>query len=145
MTTVADDEAARAAVLDGDADVAVTADGTRILTEDELDLTDGSSLATLVNVMRADLALENGLRAAGLSPEQAAEVRATPPPDVEALAAEPADEVDSSRVGTALVTNILLFLMLQTYGGWVLTAVHAGEGVAGRRGAAGRDHARASC
>ena len=95
----------------------------RIFTEDELDLTGGSSLATLVNVMRADLALENGLRTAGLSPEQAAEVRATPPPDVEALAADPADEVDPSRVGTALVINILLFLMLQTYGGWVLTAV----------------------
>ena len=110
-------------MLDGDADVAITADGARILTEDELDLTSGSSRATLVSVLRADLALENGLRAAGLSPEQAAEVRSTPPPDVEALAAEPDDEVDAERVGTALVTNILLFLMLQTYGSWVLTAV----------------------
>jgi ABC-2 type transport system permease protein len=123
VTTVADDAAARAAVLDGDADVAVAADGTRIFTEDELDLTDGSTRATLVNVMRADLALENGLRTAGLSPEEAAEVRATPPPDVEALAADPEDEVDTSRIGTAIVTNILLFLMLQTYGSWVLTAV----------------------
>ena len=71
-------------MLDGDADVAVSADGTRISTEDELDLTSGSTLATLVNVLRADLALENGLRAAGLSPDEAAEVRAAPPPDVEA-------------------------------------------------------------
>ena len=125
MAAVADDEATRAAVLDGDADVAVASDGTRILTEEEFDLTDGSSLATLVNVMRADLALENGLRAAGLSPEQAAEVRATPRRNVEALDADPADEVDTSRIGTALVTNILLFLMLQTYAGWVLTAVSA--------------------
>ena len=35
----------------------------------------------------------------------------------------PADEVDSGRATTALVTNIFLFLMIQTYGGWVLTAV----------------------
>ena len=110
------DDAAAAAVPDGDADVAVTADGARILTEEELDLSDGSSLANLVNVLRADLALENGLRAAGLSPEEAAAVRATPPPDVEAIDADPADEVDSERVATAMVTNILLFLMLQTYG-----------------------------
>ena len=123
VTTVASDDEARAAVLDGDADVAVAADGARIFTEDELDLTSGSSRATLVSVLRAELALENGLRAAGLSPDEAAEVRAAPPPDVEALAAEPDDEVDSERVGTAMVTNILLFLMLQTYGGWVLTAV----------------------
>ena len=123
VTTVASDDEARAAVLDGDADVAVAADGARIFTEDELDLTSGSSRATLVSVLRAELALENGLRAAGLSPEEAAEVRSAPPPDVEALAAEPDDEVDSERVGTAMITNILLFLMLQMYGGWVLTAV----------------------
>ena len=37
---------------------------------------------------------------------------------------EPADSgADTSRSGVALVTNILLFLMLQTYGSWVLTAV----------------------
>ena len=123
VTTVASDDEARAAVLDGDADVAVAADGARIFTEDELDLTSGSSRATLVSVLRAELALENGLRAAGLSPDEAAEVRSAPPPDVEALAAEPDDEVDSERVGTAMITNILLFLMLQMYGGWVLTAV----------------------
>lgn len=123
VTTAPDDDAATAAVADGDADVAISADGTRLTTEEELDLTDGSNLTTVVNVLRADLALENGLRAAGLSPEEAAAVRATPPPAVEALQTEPADDVDSSRVATATITNILLFLLLQTYGQWVVTAV----------------------
>ena len=37
---------------------------------------------------------------------------------------QPGDSgADTSRSGVALVTNILLFLMLQTYGSWVLTAV----------------------
>jgi ABC-2 type transport system permease protein len=123
VTTAPDDDAARAAVGDGDADVAVSADGTRLTTQEEVDLTDGSNLATVVNVLRADLALDNGLRAAGLSPEEAAAVRATPPPAVDALQPEPTDEVDSSRVATATITNILLFLLLQTYGQWVVTAV----------------------
>ena len=49
-------------------------------------------------------------------------MRATEPPPVESL--EPGDSgADTSRSGVALVTNILLFLMLQTYGSWVLTAV----------------------
>jgi ABC-2 type transport system permease protein len=123
VTTAADDEAARAAVDDGDADVAVSADGTRLTTREALDLGGDSNLARLVNVMRANLALDNGLQAAGLSPEEAAEVRATPPPEVVAVRAEDPDEVDSSRIATATITNILLFIMLQTYGQWVLTGV----------------------
>ena len=123
MTTAADDEAARAAVDDGDADVAVSADGTRLTTREPVDLGGDSDLARLVNVMRANLALDNGLQAAGLSPDQAAEVRETPPPEVVAVRAEDPDEVDSSRIATATITNILLFIMLQTYGQWVLTGV----------------------
>jgi ABC-2 type transport system permease protein len=121
-TTVADDDAARAAVDDGDADVAVLSDGVALVTKEPVDLSGGSTLATAVNVLRADLALENGLRSVGLGPEEAAEVRATQPPPVESL--QPADpSEDGSRTGVALITNILLFIMLQTYGSWVLTAV----------------------
>ena len=58
-------------------------------TEDELDLSTGSSRATAgQRVARRAGAGERAARA-GLSPEQAAEVRSAPPPDVEALAAEP--------------------------------------------------------
>ena len=120
---VPDDAAGRAAVAEGDADLAIAADGRTLTTKEELDLSSGSSLANLVNVLRADLALRQGLEAAGLGPEESAAVRATEPPALDAIDPDSADEVDSGRVTTALVTNIFLFLMLQTYGGWVLTAV----------------------
>ncbi len=113
----ADDLAAEAAVLAGDADVAILAGGTRLATKEEVDGT--SRLGTVVNALRADIALQTGLRAAGLDPQQAAAVRATAPPPVQAL--DPGQENGSS--GVATVTNILLFVLLQTYGAWVLTAV----------------------
>jgi len=123
VTVAPDDASAVVAVQDGGADVAVSADGTRLTTEDEVDLSDGSSLATVVNVLRSDLALENGLRAAGLTAEEAAEVRAAPPPAVDSLQTDDGDEANSSRRVTATITNILLFILLQTYGQWVVTAV----------------------
>ena len=119
VTTAPDDAAAEAAVIDEDADVAVLADGSRLATREEPE--DTSRLGTVVNALRADLALQNGLRDAGLDPQQVADVRATQPPPLDVL--RPGDEVDSSRTGVATITNILLFLMLQTYGAWVLTAV----------------------
>jgi ABC-2 type transport system permease protein len=122
VTTAPDDAAARAAVGDGGADVAVLAGGAGLTTDRPVDLSDGSTLATAVNALRANLALENGLRAVGLGDAEVAQVRATEPPPVDSV--RPAKRgTDSSRAGVALVTNILLFLMLQTYGSWVLTAV----------------------
>ena len=101
MTTAPDDAAAAAAVRDGDADVAVSADGSRLTTDEPLDLAGDSQLARVVNVVRANLALDNGLRAAGLSPEQAAEVRESPPPAMDALRPASTDEVDPARRATA--------------------------------------------
>ena len=125
VTTAPDDAAARADVADGDADVAVLAGDSgnaTLITDRPVDLTDNSTLATSVNALRANLALENGLRAAGLDDAEVARVRATQPPPVDSV--RPAERgSDTSRAGVALVTNILLFLMLQTYGSWVLTAV----------------------
>lgn len=123
VTPVPDDGAARARVDVGDADVAVSADGTRLTTQEPVDLTGDSDLARLLNVLRANLALDNGLRAAGLSPAEAAAVRGTPPPDVESVRGDDPDEVDSSRIAAATITSILLFIMLQSYGQWVLTGV----------------------
>jgi ABC-2 type transport system permease protein len=122
VTTAPDDAAARAAVADGDADVAVLAGGGGLTTDRPVDLTDSTTLATAVNALRANLALENGLRAVGLGDAEVARVRATEPPPVDSVRAAERG-TDSSRAGVALVTNILLFLMLQTYGSWVLTAV----------------------
>ena len=121
--TVPDEAAAEAALHNGDADVVVSADGTTLTTEKEVDLSESSSLADTVNVLRSYLALQNGLPAAGLSPEQAAAVQSAEPPAVDALEPQQADAVDPSRIGVALVINILLFIMLQTYGQWVVTAV----------------------
>jgi ABC-2 type transport system permease protein len=122
VTTAPDDAAARAAVADGDADVAVLAGGKGLTTDRPVDLTESSTLATSVNALRANLALENGLRAVGLGDADVARVRATPPPPVDSV--RPAESgADTSRAGVALVTNILLFLMLQTYGSWVLTSI----------------------
>ena len=121
VTTAVDDAAASAAVEDGDADIAVYERGTALATKDEVDLADDSTVATALNVLRADIALDSGLAEVGLGPDQADDVRATPPPPVRAF--QPDEGVDTSRSGVAVVTNILLFLMLQTYGGWVLTAV----------------------
>ena len=122
VTTAPDNAAARTAVLDGDADVAVLAGGQGLTTDRPVDLADSSTLATAVNALRADLALENGLRAVGLGEAEVAEVRATQPPPVDSVRSAERG-ADTSRAGVALVTNILLFLMLQTYGSWVLTAV----------------------
>ena len=74
-------------------------------------------------MLRPSLALDNGLRAAGLTPEQAAAVRDTPPPQITSVRAEDPDEIDTSKIATATIINILLFIMLQTYGQWVLQGV----------------------
>jgi len=123
VSTVPDDATARAAVDDEQADVAVSADGTELTTRQPVDLEGDSRLATLLNVLRPSLALDNGLRAAGLTPDQAATVRDTSPPEVTSVRPADEDEIDSSKIATAAITNILLFLMLQTYGQWVLQGV----------------------
>ncbi len=125
VLTVADDTAARAAVDDEQADLAVSADGATLTTRKPVDLEGDSKLATLINVLRPSLALDNGLRAAGLTPDQAATIRDAPPPDVTSVRGEDPNEIDTSRIATATITNILLFIMLQTYGQWVLQGVTA--------------------
>ncbi len=121
--TAATDAAARALVDSGDADVAISADGSTLTTRRPVDLSRDSTIATLVNVLRANLALDNGLRAAGVTESQIAAAQAARPPTVESVRGENPDQVDTSRIATATITNILLFIMLQSYGQWVLTAV----------------------
>jgi ABC-2 type transport system permease protein len=123
VTSAPDDAAAAVMLEDGDADVVVAADGSRLTTLEPVDLDADSDRARLLNVLLANLALDNGLREAGLTPEEAARVRDAPPPAVESIRGEDPDEIDSSRLATATITNILLFIMLQSYGQWVLTGV----------------------
>jgi ABC-2 type transport system permease protein len=123
VTTAADDAAAAQQVDDGTADVAVSTDGTVITTRKPVDLAEDSDLATVVRVLRATLTLDNGLQAAGLTPQQVTTVRDATPPTVASVHPEDADKIDTSKIAAATVINILLFLMLQTYGQWVLQGV----------------------
>jgi ABC-2 type transport system permease protein len=121
VTAVDDDGEARAAVDAGDADLAVLAGGSAIVVDESID-DDDSELATVVNVLRADIALAEGLADAGLSPEQIGTAVTNEPPPVESLNPGSADD-SSGRVGAAIFINIALFLLLQTYGGWVICGV----------------------
>jgi len=123
VTPVADDRAARAALENSDADVAVLGDGAGLLTDEFVDLEGDSDLAVVINVLRADLALRDGLDSAGLTPEQVDAVRTVDPLPVDSIQPEDDDDGSAGRVATAIVMNILLFLLLQTYGGWVVTGV----------------------
>lgn len=123
VTPYSDDAAARSAVDDG-ADVAIVDDGATLVTDEPVDLTAGdSTLATVINVLRSDLALSSGLAEAGLDDDAIADVRDTPLPTVESLHADDDDSIDTGRVGLAVIMNVLLFLLLQTYGGWILQGV----------------------
>ena len=122
VLTVEDDDAARAAVSAGDADLAVLDGGATIVVEEPIDADDDSDLATVVNVLRSDIALTQGLTEAGLSADEIAAAVSHEPPAVESL--DPGgDEGSGGRVGTAIFINIALFLLLQTYGGWVVSGV----------------------
>ncbi|MGH9135711.1 MAG: ABC transporter permease [Acidimicrobiales bacterium] len=122
IVTVPTDEAARAAISTGDADVAILDEAAVLVTDEPVDPDDDSKLAAVVNVLRADIALAQGLDSAGLSETQAEAVLGHDPPAVESLRGEP-DSAAGSRVGVAIAMNIMLFLLLQTYGGWVISGV----------------------
>jgi ABC-2 type transport system permease protein len=94
-----------------------------ITTRKPVDLTGDSDVAAVVRVLRATLTLDNGLEAAGLTPDQVATVRAASPPTVSSVHPEETDTIDTSKIAAATITNILLFIMLQTYGQWVLQGV----------------------
>jgi ABC-2 type transport system permease protein len=119
---VDDDAAARTAVDDGDADLAVLADASAIVVDEPIDADDDSDVATVVNVLRSNIALTEGLAEAGLSPDEIATAVTHEPPPVESLDEGSADE-SGGRVGVAIFINIALFLLLQTYGGWVVSGV----------------------
>lgn len=123
IVPLADDAAAHQAVAAGDVDVAVLDGATALLIDTPLADDDTSTRAVLVNVLRADLALTNGLAAAGLDAAQIEAVRTSPPPAIETVHPADDDEADGARLGTALTISILLFVMLQMYGSWVLQGV----------------------
>jgi ABC-2 type transport system permease protein len=123
VSTGDDDAAARDAVRSGDADLAVLDGASAIVVDEPLDSGDDSDLVAVVNVLRSDIALTQGLAEAGLSADEITAAVSHEPPTVESLA-DPSDDGETSgRLGTAIFINIALFLLLQTYGGWVVSGV----------------------
>jgi ABC-2 type transport system permease protein len=122
VVTVDDDTAARAAVGEGDADLALLEGAATIVVDEPIDADDNSDLAAVVNVLRSDIALTEGLAEAGLSSEEIAAAVSHEPPAVESLNTAQDDD-GGGRVGVAIFINIALFLLLQTYGGWVVSGV----------------------
>ena len=111
-----DDATARPAVDDGDVDVAVLADGAAILTKTRSTSPASSELAT---VHQRD-ARRPGPRqrpAGRRAVDRSDQPRSAPrqPPPVHSI--NDTDAIDSGRIGAATITNILLFILLQTYGG----------------------------
>ena len=98
------------------------ADASAIVVDDPIEADDDSDVATVVNVLRSDIALTEGLSAAGLTPEEIATAVRHEPPPVESIEEGGSDD-DGGRVGAAIFINIALFLLLQTYGGWVVSGV----------------------
>ena len=123
ITSAAGDAEARRLVGDGDADVAVLADGS-LLVDKSVDTGDPSEVDKLALTLGEVLRVQRGLEAAGLTPEQAAEALNAPPPPIASI--EPAeassDDRDTARAA-ALAANILLFVCLQFYGTWTLMGV----------------------
>jgi ABC-2 type transport system permease protein len=114
---VPDPDAARAAVRDGDADVALTAEGaagTLYVAADR-----GGTFPALVSQAVLSVTLTDRLAAAGLAPEQIAAIRATPPPEQ-----VPVGRVaDEGRAGVGFAVGIVLYLALILAGTTIATAV----------------------
>ena len=114
------DAAARSWVRSDRVQLAVLSDGSLVVLHTIADADSGAT-AQLARAVRESLRVQGGLAAAGLDPKQSAAALGAAPPELRVL--EPSDEEQAGRQGTALVANILLFILLQIYGTWVLTGV----------------------
>ena len=97
-----DDDAARDAVSTGDADLALLDGASVIVVDEPLDEDEDASsdLVAVVNVLRSDIALTEGLAEAGLSPEEITTALSHEPPAVESLSAG-----DDATTTTAAVSE----------------------------------------
>ncbi len=113
-----DDEAAgRAALEDGDVTLVVVPGEATLLSEEE----PGEDQLALVQQAWASVEVQRSLIDAGLSAEQAGDALRTEPLEVRQLDGE--DESDGLAVLVGTLAAILLFISLQTFGGYVLTGV----------------------
>lgn len=119
VVTVPIRDAAQAgdALDDGEIDVAVLGDERQLVFADEID----GEIAAIVQQAWSSAQIEASLVDAGLSTAEVAEVLSPAP--LEAVARDGDSSVDGIAVLTGTLTAILLFMSLQTFGGYVLVGV----------------------
>jgi len=120
VSVLGDDASLEHAVRSERVDLGVDAEG-RLVLRTAIKPGDAGGTARLVGAIRETLRLQSGLARSGLDPSAAQKVMTTSAPPVRTLIRTDAEQ--AGRQGTALVANILLFVMLQIYGTWVLTGV----------------------
>lgn len=120
-TSAGSDDEARQLVVDEAADIAIVGGGSEILTRQPIGAETTGKVADVARTLQAQIGLDTALLDAGLSADQVAAAFDTSGPQLRSVEAPGAD--DSGRSASAGVGNVALFLMLQIYGGWVLTAV----------------------
>lgn len=120
VSVLRDDAALERQIKDGTLDAGVDTAG-RIVVRTALQAGDVGGTARLVAGVRSSLRLQRGLDESGLDAEGVRAVLEAKPPAVRSL--EQVEEGRSARQGTAMVANIVLFVLLQVYGAWVLTGV----------------------
>lgn len=113
---LADDDAARAAVADGEVDVAVLAGGTLLADEGV-----NPDLSSALQQSWATQRLTDGLDRLGVPAEDVASMLDVTPAPIELL--DPPDEERDRRVGFVGVGAILMFMQLIGYGVWVAMAI----------------------
>jgi ABC-2 type transport system permease protein len=115
------EEAARAALRNGDLDVAIV-NGDKILVNQPISSNSKGDTATLVQVLAPELGVLHAYQQAGLSAPQIEQVSRARPVPVESLQHNNKNNKDVNR-GTSVIGVILIFLMLNQYNTWILMGV----------------------
>jgi ABC-2 type transport system permease protein len=114
-----DAAAARAALRSGQIDLAVI-DGRQVLTSKPVVKTDSSVTAQLARTISRTLGADEALRAAGLTPAQAAALGRAAPLPMTSLQPGPPGGIEP---GVSAFGLLLVFLMLTQYNAWTLIGV----------------------
>ena len=117
VVTYDDAGSAEAALEDGDVDVAVIPEEHRVVFDDEVD----DEALVIVQQAWSGAEVRSALAEAGLTPQQTSEALAVAPLEASTLDGDGDGEGLGMLTGT--LAAILLFISLQTFGGYVLTGV----------------------
>jgi ABC-2 type transport system permease protein len=117
VTEYDDEGAGRTAVEDGDVTLVIVADEAVLLTADE----PSEDRLALVQQAWASVEVQRSLIDAGLSTEQVVDALGAEPLDVRQLDGD--DESNGLAILVGSMAAVLLFISLQTFGGYVLTGV----------------------